>query len=511
VLLSDLLVRTDLCAPVRVRDGERDRRIRWTQITELPDPSPWLRGGELVLTNGLWRRRRGDSRRFVDKLVSSEITVLALGLSSVDEPFPKDLTEACDATGLPLLEVRPPVSFTEITKAVAEYYAEQRSKELLRTISQSETLLATLVGGSGASGVLRVLERDHAIASVLFDRAARPLARAGPPATRAESAALRELLAGGEPLPAALALDGQPVGEVYPVSGLGDADGLLLCRGSPPRPSEPARAAIEQALAFLGLELARSQAVHAIERRFAGELVQLIAAGEPRRAEAEERMRGFGLDPRHPSAVVVVSTGKPGDGEALAERVERFLVARGVPAVVPARGHEAIAILEWAGPEADLRALAVELWRDLSGALAVGVGSVTPGGTPLRASLAEARHACRVALRSRNLETPVVTHADIASYSLLFALQDEDVARAFRARVLGSVISYDEQRGADLVHTLDVFLGCAGQWKPAAEKLHVHVNTLRYRLARIEELTGRSLTDMSDRVDLFLALRAGGD
>lgn len=496
---------------MRVRDDELERRIRWTQITELPDPSPWLRGGELVLTNGLWRRRRDNSRRFVEKLISSEITVLALGLSAIDEPFPKDLIEACEAAELPLLEVRPPVSFTEITKAVAEYYAEQRSKELLRTISQSETLLATLAGGSGARGVLRVLERDHHIDSVLFDRASRPLAHAGPPATRHESAALRELLARGEALPAALDVNGHRAGQVYPVSGLGDADGLLLCRG---QPSEPAHAAIEQALAFLGLELARSQTVHAIERRFAGELVQLIAAGEPRRAEAEERMRGFGLDPRHSSAVVVVSGGESAEADALAERVERFLVGRGVPAVVPARGDEAIAILEWPGPEADLRALAVEMWRALSpalGALAVGVGSVTPGQASLRASLAEARHACRVASRSRNRDTPVVTHADIASYSLLFALQDEDVARAFRTRVLGAVISYDEQRGADLVHTLDVFLGCAGQWKAAAEELHVHVNTLRYRLARVEELTGRNLGDMSDRVDLFLALRAGAD
>lgn len=515
MLLRDLLDRTDLCAPVRVREDEFGRVIRWTQITELPDPTPWLRGGELVLTNGLWRRRKNDSARFVERLVASEITALALGLSAVDEQFPVDLVEACEAAELPLLEVRPPVSFVDITRAVAEHYAEQRSQELLRTISRGETLVATLVGGSGARGVLRVLERDHGIACALFDRAYRPLAHTGSPPTGEESAALRTLLARGESLPASLVIGEQLAGRVYPVNALGEADAFLLCRVSPSQFAEPVQTAIEQALGFLGLELARSQAVRAIERRFAGELIQLIAAGETRSSEAAERMRAFGLDPAHPSVVMVVSRKESVGAHTLAERVERFLVARGVPAVVPARDHEAIAVLEWAGPESDLRMLAVELWRELSrtlGPVAIGVGSPTAGGAALRPSLAEARHACRIALRSRKRnDTPVVTHADVASYSLLFALQDEAVAAAFRSRVLGTVATYDEQRGTDLLHTLDVFLSSTGQWKVAAEKLHVHVNTLRYRLARIEELTGRRLSDMNDRVDLFLALRAGAD
>jgi DNA-binding PucR family transcriptional regulator len=57
------------------------------------------------------------------------------------------------------------------------------------------------------------------------------------------------------------------------------------------------------------------------------------------------------------------------------------------------------------------------------------------------------------------------------------------------------------------VHTLETFLDCSGSWIKCAAMLHVHVNTLRYRIRRIEELTGRDLGRFSDRVDLFLALR----
>jgi len=59
------------------------------------------------------------------------------------------------------------------------------------------------------------------------------------------------------------------------------------------------------------------------------------------------------------------------------------------------------------------------------------------------------------------------------------------------------------------VHTLEVFLSTCGAWQRTAEQLRVHVNTLRYRLRRIEELTGRDLGCMDDRVDFHLALRLG--
>ncbi|TMR40615.1 PucR family transcriptional regulator [Actinomadura geliboluensis] len=49
---------------------------------------------------------------------------------------------------------------------------------------------------------------------------------------------------------------------------------------------------------------------------------------------------------------------------------------------------------------------------------------------------------------------------------------------------------------------------CADSWRRSATRLHVHVNTLRYRIRRIEDLTGRDLGTLEDRVDFFLALRA---
>jgi DNA-binding PucR family transcriptional regulator len=98
--------------------------------------------------------------------------------------------------------------------------------------------------------------------------------------------------------------------------------------------------------------------------------------------------------------------------------------------------------------------------------------------------------------------------AEIYTSALLLATVPDDVRRSFAARLLDPLFDYDSRHQSELVRTLDTFLDCAGSWNTCAERLHVHVNTVRYRLRRIEELTRRDLSSMADRVDLFLALRA---
>jgi DNA-binding PucR family transcriptional regulator len=103
----------------------------------------------------------------------------------------------------------------------------------------------------------------------------------------------------------------------------------------------------------------------------------------------------------------------------------------------------------------------------------------------------------------------VVAGDEIALHQLLLAGVPEELRTSLRRRLLGPVLDYDSEHGSDLVGTLKVFLDCSGSWTAAAGKLHVHVNTLRYRVGRVEELLGVDLAEFEARVDLFLALQAG--
>ena len=79
--------------------------------------------------------------------------------------------------------------------------------------------------------------------------------------------------------------------------------------------------------------------------------------------------------------------------------------------------------------------------------------------------------------------------------------------RGFAARLLGPVRAYDQRNGAALLPTLAAFLAADGSWTRCAAALHLHVNTVRYRIGCVERLTGRDLSRLEDRVDFFLALR----
>jgi purine catabolism regulator len=83
------------------------------------------------------------------------------------------------------------------------------------------------------------------------------------------------------------------------------------------------------------------------------------------------------------------------------------------------------------------------------------------------------------------------------------------VLDAFRESLLAPMEEYDAAHGAALVATLRTFLETGGRWQDTADLLHVHVNTLRNRLERVESLTDRRLDSTPDRVDLWLALQAG--
>ena len=72
----------------------------------------------------------------------------------------------------------------------------------------------------------------------------------------------------------------------------------------------------------------------------------------------------------------------------------------------------------------------------------------------------------------------------------------------------GALDTYDESHGGHLIPSLRAFLERNARWEAAAAELFVHRHTLRYRMRKVEELTGRNLSSARDRMEFFLAQRA---
>ena len=136
--------------------------------------------------------------------------------------------------------------------------------------------------------------------------------------------------------------------------------------------------------------------------------------------------------------------------------------------------------------------------------------SATLAGVGRSVAAADARrtfHQARFALEARRMSggDGVATSDDLGSFQLLLSLQDDDALRLFCDSILAPL--EEGQYGEELLRSLEAFIEANGNWERAARRLDCHRHTLRYRVRRVEELTGRSLDSARDRIDFWLALR----
>ncbi|MET0453035.1 MAG: helix-turn-helix domain-containing protein [Mycobacterium sp.] len=486
------------------------REVLWLHNTELPDPSPYVRATELVLTNGLWRATV-EAATFVAALRRARAAGLIFGLTKQTPTTPHALIDACAAAGLALAAVSIRVPFTAITEAAARLQGAARQDALAGLVRRGNALATAISRGGGVKGVLDVLRRDHDLPLVAIDRMGRRLAGidANPDFDRAAADALVR-----RPPPLEVDVPGGGRASLFLVEGaMGDVDAGLFCMRPRADLSKVEQDAIDQAARFLSLEVTKQQALQAIESRFSSELLEMILSGAPRANDVRDRLRTFGIDPSAHLAVITIVVGDgPVRPAGSTDEIEGFFSGRAIPAVVVPGSQDTVVVFPWRETADAVAILAGELVHAVSARFpedrtVVGIGVLAADSTALREPLIGSREVCHV-LRRRSSGSQVGTSADVGTHRMLLGLHDRTVLRRFADDILGPLRAHDEQHGTELERTLRTFLGHDGHWSTTAGAMYVHVNTLRNRIARIGELTGRDVTRLEDRVDLFLALEA---
>jgi hypothetical protein len=505
VLLRDLLDIGELRLVPRTGDHGLDRPIRWVYTTELVMPGRYLTGDEFVLTGLMWRKGHEDPDWLVATLVDAGVSALGVG-TAVHGHVPPEIVDACRRRGLPLIEVPEDVSFGTVSEVITRRLMAERTAGLTTAIGRHRRLLAGMAEGAGLDAVLAGSREDIGRGCWIVTPTGHVVA--GPPTGL--SAADARTLAG-----AYLTADRLPhvvrAGHTYTLLRVGAQSGhrvagrFLACEGEPGEPGDDITEAAGELAALAALERARVAEGRRIERRMVAELAEPVEPGE-----AAARRRVCGLSPAEPYVAVSATLGQEaGPGELACAVLEELLYGAG--GVVGDLRGDAIAFVPAAGISgvvATMRAAALFLDSGLADErLAVGVSGPAEGPAGLRAAVEEARHTRSLADR-RPGPPRVATSEEAKSHALLLANVPATVRASFRDALLRPLWDYDGEHHSELVVTLEAFLDCSGSWSRCAARLHIHVNTLRYRIGRIGELTGRDLSTFEDRVDLFLALRA---
>ncbi|MFJ3878695.1 PucR family transcriptional regulator [Streptomyces sp. NPDC090077] len=515
-------------------DEVLDRAIGSVPTIDLADPGRFLTGGELVLTGLAWWRGDGDAEPFVRVLAGAGVTALAAG--EVEHRLvPHDLVRACRRYGLPLVAVPPETSFAAITERVLHRLHRRDVGTLAAVVERHRRLLADR---AAPDSVLELLRHSLGLDVRVLSATGRQIAGAQPPPHPRTGAALaaRYLAArrAGEPSPHRVEVGGRRYSLVPVRDGAGAAGGEAAelgdwtvvveadVSGWPASDLELLDRVVELLADARSAHERSKAALRDLARRSLDLVRSDVPAGEipvRLRSTAQSVVSGVGHWPR---CQYVVADGVP--ARALRVLLEEALVEPAGPAAVSPQdiaatvdGDRAVLLVLMPEPAAGLdcaalqRRLAAALARWLGPREAVSVGVSSPVGDPgnARRALEEAHHALRVA-REDPGRVAVRGPGDLTAHVLsLLPLIPAEARRAFAERHLGPLRDHDRRHRTELLATLEAFLDCDASWSRTAARLRLHVNSLRQRVSRIEEVTGTDLARLETRLDFLAALRAG--
>ncbi|MGW1994879.1 PucR family transcriptional regulator ligand-binding domain-containing protein [Embleya sp. NPDC001921] len=467
------------------------RSLSGAGANEHADPTPWFHGGELLMTDGLeMGRSKARITGYVERIAAAGVAALALGIGEglPFERVPRALVQACDAAGLPLLEVPSSTAFARISEAVYSRLAEARFGEAPRLVEAQRALTRAAARPGSSPAVVGALARLTGLWVALSDPR-------GVVVTAADDVRdLPESVARAVRAMAPRGLHGTavvPHREGYvrvQAVGAEDVRGFLAYGTEQGAIDEFQGAAAAFAVSLLSIDLERQHVVRMLKRRPREEAAARLVRGmNP--AAATRLLGSLGL---HAERLrIVVAEAEAGAAELLE------LMADALPEALVGVDRSCVTLVV----AADLPDLVTRLQAVAPGR-SVGIGGpVPPHLCP--ASLRQARRGVQLAQRRGGGIVDVMT---LGSARMLLESVPPDMLESYADATLRPIESADG--GDGLVRSLRAWLDAGTAADAAAAAVGVHRHTMRHRLRRIEELTGRRLDDANDRGELWLAFEA---
>lgn len=517
IRLSELLAQREL--GLRAIAGVEDAaqvELRGAEVCELPDPRPWLDSGAMLLTTGVALGHGAHQQRLlVERTAQARAAAIGFSIGLVHAEVPDPVREACDQLGLPLVTIPAATPFRMVLSAVTQRTARGDDQGAQRTLAMQTYLMEALSAAEPEAELLRRLGSLLSGTALLADEtgavegapnAALPHELWGPlrggkgvrlhhlRGVRYVTAPVADRMGARRWLVVAGAADALP--DRLARQALQSAERLarLIDRARPPRPAEARAVRAELAAALLGWR----------------------PAGDRRQLAHRAAALGLGVEePLHVS--VLAPAAADGSQEERSQRLARAraeiegrLTLAGLPFLAAIHEGDLVVVAPRVAGAALHEALAELAAHGI--VLDLGIGRAAPSLDGLPRSWLDARFA--VVQLAADPGRPddeaaarTLTHDDFDLATTVVCDADPATLAERRDALL------DGQLDAPLRETLDAYLAHRLDVPRTAAALHLHPNSVRYRLSRIERELGRSLDDPVTIANLYLATlvdRAGG-
>lgn len=482
------------------RDGI-DRTITWAHAIELEDPTPFLAGGELVMTTGMNVGASADQQfRYLQRLSAAGVAALAFDTGTTHAQVPPGVLAAGDELGLPVLAVPADTPFIALSRAIIDEVTADQVRSVQRVVDQQDVLARETLR-NGIPAVVSALTRLLSATVTVLDGTGNALAADGP-----ESAHVCELgtsLIGADGSSrtrrsSQVVADGDGYCTVQTLRAARPHSGYLVIKTSGPL-SVSERLLVSHAVSLISIEFGKPAKVRDAEHRLRAAVTASLLSAPAVIDEALLRYFGFSPD----NAVVVIAVTGTGPSIAAERHAHEVLETQRVPYLVGARQDELVLVLN-AADQAVAESFSVSL-GELIGRPARAGRSAPANIAAIPCAVEQARVAATV-----GTDTKLQNYSEIELFGTILGARPDHELQLI-AEPLAPLIHHDTESGSaadGLVATLAGYLRHNGHLENAAADLGVHRHTMRNRITKIASLTQKNLQSADTRAELLLALRA---
>lgn len=494
-----------------------DREVSWTYTTDLLDPTRYLTQNQLLLTGLMWRRKPADSETFIRNIAQVNPVALLAGEGLLGY-VPDDVIVACERHSIPLFAVSHDVSFASITAFISNTIASRRIDRLSSGLQRQRERLLDVYRGQMLEEM--IVRSSHELGRPLWvvSSTGRRIAQSNEPMEQAHLSHVLEHVLASEVTPTTVTGPGTDTLSVLTIRTLGEhraTSWFLIVPGNWDSWDPAILDSIQDLASVIGIYRAQRNAEVFAGGGIGGRLIELLHT-QQEHPEIPMYLKQCGISETSAGIVVVASfVGRP-DLRDLASWLLHEASAEYSKAIVGNNEEgQTVAFIgsisneDRQNPADELIASIRRAERGFAsdGTLSLGVSR------PITAehasgALRSARFSLQSISPSDSNSAPVQVQysSDVNTAFHLMSMVPDQQRRMFADGILGPVIDQDSRGHNDLIVTLRTFLDCDCSWVQTAELMHVHLNTVRYRIRRVEELTGKNLSRTADRADVYLAL-----
>ncbi|MBL1120706.1 PucR family transcriptional regulator ligand-binding domain-containing protein [Streptomyces sp. 110] len=492
ITIADLLEMPHLRLHLHSGTDGLDREVSWTHTSDLPEPWRWLAGGELLMTNGMSFPADGAGQRaLIERLVDVGASGLAIGVRMYCPPLTDELAKASEQLGFSVLTIQFPLPFVAISRAVAVANLLEQSDRLIRTERIYHAMRQTLTSHRESSALSHALSPQLGCEVHVCHRgSAQPWYPQDPRLDPTLTAALRRSTSDSSDLRAGAFAVPLEDGREMRLMDIPTQSNAILVLVSDGRNVLDA-ILMQHAVTVIALELSQSLISIEHRRRLGAEVLAQLMEGRLDERGGRRHLKGLGLNVAKATLVAITS-------DAIAELREFHLTLwrNGIPHLVVHRSGVLYVLC------VDGDTVHALIRSSLDGEALVGISGPIRTVERVPEALREASWAARAAT---SVTPRTVRYGDATP---LLGVAGIDDAAVLVTRVLGALMEYERVHETELLRTLEAFLDNQRSWQKTADALHVHRQTVLYRIRKVEAITGHNVNNTRDIAELWLAVQA---